>query len=310
MLAAIGATGGTQPLRAARAIAGREHAELVVASVVEPPPIYSFETSHPVLLPWLVDQQLGERRESVHDRLRELGFGTSQREHPRVEVRYGDSAPSIAEVARELDARLIVLGIGPHSLRHRLLSSGTAWATGRRASCPTLAVADQSRELPRVVVVATDFSPESIHAARSALPLLADDAVVHLVHAWSRADAAFPSAALATLNERYVAALPERFVRLRRALGPLGGIAVEEHVLEGQPADLVLSLARATQADLIVAGTHGRGAVQRWLLGSTSSALLRGADCSVLLAPQPPAAERLELERLVSFADAPPVVGV
>jgi hypothetical protein len=37
--------------------------------------------------------------------------------------------------------------------------------------------------------------------------------------------------------------------------------------------------------------------VERWLLGSTSSALLRGAECSVLLAPPPPIVERMELVR-------------
>ena len=300
VVAAVGATGGTRPLQMGRTIAARLTTDLVVTSVVEPPPVYTFETNRALLLPWLVEQQLGERREDVHDRLRKLGFGTDQYDHPRVEVRYGDSAHSIGDVARETDARLIVMGIGPHSLRHRLLASGTAWATGRRAPCPTLAVAESLSTLPRVAVFATDFSPESIHAARSAIPLLADDAVVYLVHAWSRVEAAFPSVILATLNERYVASLPERFDRLREALGPLHGITVEDVVLEGRPADLVLALARDRHADLVVAGTHGRGAVERWLLGSTSSTLLRGADCSVLIAPQPPVAERLQLVRLMS----------
>jgi hypothetical protein len=37
--------------------------------------------------------------------------------------------------------------------------------------------------------------------------------------------------------------------------------------------------------------------MERWLLGSTSSALLRAAECSVLLAPVPGVAERLALVR-------------
>jgi nucleotide-binding universal stress UspA family protein len=163
-----------------------------------------------------------------------------------------------------------------------------------------LAVADGVPDLVRVAVVATDFSPESIHAARAAIPLLAHGAVVYLVHAWSRMEAAFPSVQLATLNETYAASLPERFTRLRQALGPADGVTFEAVALEGKPAELVLAIARAKEADLIIAGTHGRGAVERWLLGSTSSAVLHGADCSVLLAPQPPVAERTELERYMT----------
>jgi nucleotide-binding universal stress UspA family protein len=300
VVVAIGATGGTQALRSGTAIAARCDTDVVVTSVVEPPPVYTFETNRAMLLPWLVEQQIGERRETVYDRLHRSGVLPPATSEPRVEVRYGESADTIAEIAREVAARLIVMGIGPHSLRHRLLSSGTAWATGRRAPCPVLAVADDAPELARVAVVATDFSPESIHAARAAIPLLADGAVVYLVHAWSRVEAAFPSVQLATLNDAYAASLPERFTRMREALGDVEGITFDAVAIEGKPAELVLSIARAKEADLIVAGTHGRGAVERWLLGSTSSAVLHGAECSVLLAPQPPVAERTELERWMS----------
>ena len=125
-------------------------------------------------------------------------------------------------------------------------------------------------------------------------------AVVYLVHAWSRLEAAFPSVQLATLNETYAASLPERFTRVREALGDVERVSFEAVALEGKPAELVLSIARMKGADLIVAGTHGRGAMERWLLGSTSAALLHGAECSVLLAPQPPVAERTELVRHMS----------
>lgn len=297
---AVGATGGTQALRVGRSIATHWATDVVVASAVEPPPVYTFEANRATLLPWLLEQQLGERRESVHDRLHWSDGLTPGAVEPRVEVRYGSSADVIADVARELDARLIVMGIGPHSLRHRLLSAGTAWATGRHAPRPVLAVADDAPELARVAVVAMDFSPESIYAAKAALPLLAEGAVVYLVHAWSRVEAAFPSVQLSTLNEAYAASLPERFALVRQALGHVDGITFESIVLEGPPAEMVLAAARAKQASLVIAGTHGRGAIERWLLGSTSSALLRGAEHSVLLAPQPPVAERMQLVRLMS----------
>jgi nucleotide-binding universal stress UspA family protein len=297
VLVAVGASGGTRALHAARTIARRYSTDMIVTSVVEPPPLYTFETNRMLLLPWLVEQLIDERRESVHDRLHRHGLVSPGEAEPRVEVRYGDAADTIADIGRELDARLIVLGIGPHSLRHRLLSAGLAWTTGRRALCPILAVGEHAPELPRIAVVATDFSPESIHAAQVALTMLADGALVYLVHAWSRVEAVFPNTLLTTLNDRYAASLPEKFDRVREALGRTDGVTIETLAVEGRPADLVLAVAHSMRADLVVAGTHGRGLVERWLLGSTSSALLRGAECSVLLAPPPPIAERMELVR-------------
>ncbi|HEX7978572.1 MAG TPA: universal stress protein [Gemmatimonadaceae bacterium] len=295
ILVAIGPTGGAHTFRVARAIASRDTSPLVVASVVEPPPVYALHTNNALLLPWLVDQQIDERRTSVRDRLHRLTG--EQTPELRVEVRYGEPGIAISELASELDARLIVMGIGPYAVRHRLFSTGTVWQTSHRASRPVLAVSERARGLARVAVVATDFSPESITAARAALPLLADGATLHVVHVWRRVAAAFPSAELARLNERYAASLPEQFDRFRTALGRCEGIVVETHALEGSPAEVLLAMAQARQAELIVAGTHGRGMVERWLLGSTSSALLRAAECSVLLAPAPAVVERLALVR-------------
>ncbi|HKH93547.1 MAG TPA: universal stress protein [Gemmatimonadaceae bacterium] len=296
IVVAVGPNGGVAALTAARTIASREESDLVVVSVVEPPPVYTFETNRALLLPWLVEQQVSERREQLHDRMHRLGI-RSTRGEPEIEVVYGVPSDEIPRLAQARGARLIVMGTGPHGMRHRLLASSTAAATSRRAKCPVLAVGDHSRPLARAAVVATDFSAESIHAARMAMPLLAEGAEVHLVHAWNRLATVFPSAALEAVNDAYAASLPDRFARLLSALEPLDAFEVHTHALEGKPAEIVLAVARAKRADLVVAATHGRGGLQQLLLGSTSAALLRGAECSVLLSPEPPLAERLRLDR-------------
>ncbi len=53
----------------------------------------------------------------------------------------------------------------------------------------------------------------------------------------------------------------------------------------GQPVDAILDEARSTGADMIVAGTHSKSGLSRWLLGSTSAALLEQAPCPVMLVP-------------------------
>ncbi|MNY21534.1 putative universal stress protein [compost metagenome] len=51
----------------------------------------------------------------------------------------------------------------------------------------------------------------------------------------------------------------------------------------GAPADMILAEAEKLQADLIIVGSHGRTGLQRFLLGSVSSAVVTHAGCSVLV---------------------------
>lgn len=53
-------------------------------------------------------------------------------------------------------------------------------------------------------------------------------------------------------------------------------------LLEGDPSEEILGAAEQVDADLIVLGTHGRGPVGRFLLGSTAHSVLRRANCPVL----------------------------
>ena len=73
---------------------------------------------------------------------------------------------------------------------------------------------------------------------------------------------------------------------IREAAARFPGVDVQERVLFGESAvHAILEYARETNPDLLVAGSHGRGAIARALVGSTSSALARQAPCSVLLVP-------------------------
>lgn len=60
-------------------------------------------------------------------------------------------------------------------------------------------------------------------------------------------------------------------------------VDVEYDVLEGDPVNGVLALARSRDADLIVVGSRGLGTVSSVLLGSVSKAILHRADRPVLV---------------------------
>lgn len=78
-----------------------------------------------------------------------------------------------------------------------------------------------------------------------------------------------------------------------------GAIAVTTELKSSPPIPTLVQLSE--DADMIVVGSHGRGAVGRVLLGSVSSGVLRGAACPVAIVPD---------EEQDVRDDAPVLVGI
>ena len=64
-------------------------------------------------------------------------------------------------------------------------------------------------------------------------------------------------------------------------------LTVTTKVLSGSPKGVILEEAEAFGADLIVVGSHGHGALERFLLGSVSQAVALHAKCSVEIVRSP-----------------------
>jgi nucleotide-binding universal stress UspA family protein len=60
------------------------------------------------------------------------------------------------------------------------------------------------------------------------------------------------------------------------------GVRAKTLVLEGVAADRIVRAAKARRADVIVVGTHGRGAVAKFFLGSVAGRVVATAACPVL----------------------------
>jgi nucleotide-binding universal stress UspA family protein len=86
-------------------------------------------------------------------------------------------------------------------------------------------------------------------------------------------------------HERKISgAVLERAVQsLREGIGTRNTEVIAE-CLEGSPKEEILDEAERWGADLVVLGSHGRGAVKRMILGSVSSAVAEHATCSVEIA--------------------------
>ena len=61
------------------------------------------------------------------------------------------------------------------------------------------------------------------------------------------------------------------------------GVKAETYAQEGDPANVIIEVAREQDADLIIVGARGLTALQRFLLGSVSSKLSHHAPCSVMI---------------------------
>jgi nucleotide-binding universal stress UspA family protein len=60
-------------------------------------------------------------------------------------------------------------------------------------------------------------------------------------------------------------------------------VQIETVVIDGRPSEEVLAYARNKGVDLIVLGTHGRGAIGKALLGSVADHVIRQAECPVMV---------------------------
>ncbi len=65
--------------------------------------------------------------------------------------------------------------------------------------------------------------------------------------------------------------------------GRAAGIEVSFLIWTGDPGDMIVEAAEAEHADMILVGSHGRGAVGRLFLGSVSEHVVRNAHCPVLV---------------------------
>jgi nucleotide-binding universal stress UspA family protein len=59
------------------------------------------------------------------------------------------------------------------------------------------------------------------------------------------------------------------------------GMKVTTAVQQGDPKSVIIDTSEEWHADLIVLGSHGRKALDRFLMGSVSAAIARHARCSV-----------------------------
>jgi nucleotide-binding universal stress UspA family protein len=205
-----------------------------------------------------------------------------------VHVALGTPASEILRYAEREQAALIVVGLRRHGIADRVLRDETTLMVARRARGVVMGVVPSLLGLPRLAVVAVDFGPASIRAARAALDVLApptpaQPSSLRLVYV-DRAGSGVRerSEGEAVVEQLGVAAA---FEQLAAELTVPPGVTVESVVRRGTPAEELLSYVEAVNADLLAVGSLRHERVERWLLGSVTTEVIRDGRCSVLVIP-------------------------
>lgn len=141
------------------------------------------------------------------------------------------------------------------------------------------------------IVVATDGSPSSQAAAKTAAELAAQlGARVTLIYVFEPIKYALPEGYVPYTSDQ-LTDMTEHFEQMLRSakeeVMAAGAPAVETRLLQGVASDEICEFAKREAADLIVVGTHGRGLIERVLLGSVAEKVVRAASVPVLTVRTP-----------------------
>ncbi len=193
----------------------------------------------------------------------------------------GPVGDTVVAVAGEAGADLIVTGVARYDELGDFVLGSTVDRLVRHSPVPVLIVKKRARAAYDDIVVATDFSPCSAAALRTAAAMF-PNARLHLVHAYH-----VPFEGLISKEENREAFEKEHTDEMAAFLSGLSlpeeiEARLSKHVVYGETENAVQSVVEATGAGLAAIGTHGRSGFVAAMIGSIAEAMLGALDCDVL----------------------------
>ncbi|MDP4510057.1 universal stress protein [Nonomuraea turcica] len=201
---------------------------------------------------------------------------------PAIEVETHNIEGAPAVVLREQAKGATELVVGSRGLggfAGALLGSVSMHVAGH-VHCPVVVVRGELRPVHGEVVAGVDDSPECEPALAYAFEQAKlRGSALRVVHAWQLPVHAFASEAAVDMDE--VRTTQHQLVRDRVAAlsKDYPEVRVIEEALSAHPVDALTDASE--RANLLVVGSHGRGALGSMLLGSVSRGVLHHARCPV-----------------------------
>jgi nucleotide-binding universal stress UspA family protein len=203
-----------------------------------------------------------------------------------------DVAGAIVERAVTVSADLIVMGTHGRTGAKRWFTGSVAERVLRTAPCPVMVVPPHDAVPTSTVsfkhlVAAIDFSDSSRAAFRWALSLAEEaDAHLWLLHTIEVPPELRVSTVVSDeeIDDLNASARADALSRLRSLIPEHAAAfcSVETATAAGEAAHAILRFAAEHEADLIVMGAQGHGAVDRFIFGSKTRDVIAAATCPVL----------------------------
>jgi len=290
---AVGIDFSAPSLETARWVAqqfpGTELVLVHVISVPAPPAIVS--SRYPRR-----DLMVDTLREGADVRLRSLAGSLQLRTW--LEIREGEVASELAEVASAYGARFVALGAHGERPRAAGTIGTTAQQVVRTAAIPVMLVLATERPIGRILVAVddSDLSAESLRwAARIGERSGAHVTALHVTPAGVMSHALAAAAVVSgvpnpTMPHGEADQPPDRWIELARASGVPADRVTSEQAF-GDAAMEIVAASERLGADLVIMGRRRAGGLRRAVLGSVTEAVLGHATCSVLVIPEPETSE-------------------
>jgi nucleotide-binding universal stress UspA family protein len=193
------------------------------------------------------------------------------------------------------DDEIAMIALALHGLRptERILIPSVVHEVIRHAKCPVLLaprpspVLHTDRGPGARVVVGVDGSP----ADHGPLVVAADEAArrharLEIVHAWSRSwtvvEGGIVSGGDVEIDTRNARDVMNIAALKAKALAP--EVEIIEWLVERDPTDALLDA--AWDADLVVVGERRYKPVERWMLGSTTEAIIHRSPVPIIVVPE------------------------
>lgn len=258
--------------------------EILLFSVIQLP-----ELHHLLVNKFLKQNFIAKRSKAIEESFNRIEAILDDR-HCRFERRIVEGRPGreIVDEAEKEGCGLVVVGAVGSSLLDRILLGSTGEYVATNAHCPVLVVRpnkfSSDQHPSRKWLTAYDGS----EPCKSAIQFAADQGFL--------ADAALqitevvdplPSLLLEQDNDAIQAQIERESQESIAAFlktPELRGLEAEVKVIEGDHVGNTLcELAEWEKADAMIVGHHGKGVLERLLIGSTTRHILQHAPCSVLV---------------------------
>jgi nucleotide-binding universal stress UspA family protein len=245
--------------------------------------------SYPMITPELrteaqiaVEAQLRQKGEGILDEaLTHLpaDFPHVQRVH-----QIGHPVDVIIETARTALSNLIIVGARGLGPVKELILGSVSHRVIMHAPCSTMIIKAPLTQLRKILLPI-----EGREDAEAALQFLAlqpfrPPVEVEVFAVWPQPQLSWPTT-VGQSDLLEIQAIEEARERMKSITDRLiqMNVLCQANIGIGDPAFAILEQAKASQSDLIMMGTHGRGGLSRFLMGSVSHSVLHQASCPVLI---------------------------